>query len=513
MAEDMEIDQDHGSIVVTESPKKKRKHAEGDGQKSSKKKRKHEHEEHPPRSLNEDAAETPTKTKLKEKHGTKKKKDGTLGFGEPTSSHAETAPEAVAPQGEPVSPAKTKRKSKDKSKKSHAAPVEIDITSKSPEPEDQENGLGLEDASVAGSKTLALSQSQQAQSAIQDWATSSPKSPFYSRTVSMLVPLPPIAISLSAGLSSLLAQHVSPLLLTYHPTLKSIVLAFSNSFITSNKPTADDVFKHSEQVETNDEQENSRSSSQAISLAHSRDEHGVSFIWLTTTFLLFSPKPGDELEGYINVQSEGNIGLISYNFFQVSVGKDRIPSDWKWNEGPGDAVNNKKKKSQKTKIRDEDSSPPKPSQTQIDDDGDDADSDVFHTAPEDNTTTKPSSIEKIQESGFFTLPPYTTPLTGTLLRYRVIDTEIIPGISPDTWGLQIQGSLLPPQEEEKLRAAEKERWEAREARRKGLVMGEKDGARGAANVVMTGALEGTPTPDGDRSVRKTGEEARRKKVR
>lgn len=51
---------------------------------------------------------------------------------------------------------------------------------------------------------------------------------------------------------------------------------------------------------------------------------------MTAEFLLFKPEKGAELEGYINLQNEGHLGLVCWNLFNASIERQRLPSDWRW---------------------------------------------------------------------------------------------------------------------------------------------------------------------------------------
>ncbi len=66
-------------------------------------------------------------------------------------------------------------------------------------------------------------------------------SPFHSATISLYLPIPPIALSQITALPSLLTTHLTPLLLSYYPPLRGIVLAISNPILSSRKPSPDNA--------------------------------------------------------------------------------------------------------------------------------------------------------------------------------------------------------------------------------------------------------------------------------
>ena len=38
------------------------------------------------------------------------------------------------------------------------------------------------------------------------------------------------------------------------------------------------------------------------------------------------------MEGYVNLQNEGHLGLVCWNLFNASIERKRLPSDWKWKD-------------------------------------------------------------------------------------------------------------------------------------------------------------------------------------
>ncbi|KAL8789455.1 MAG: hypothetical protein Q9195_006821 [Heterodermia aff. obscurata] len=138
-------------------------------------------------------------------------------------------------------------------------------------------------------------------------------SPFFEQTSSFYLPLSPICQQYP--LQGLCAEHLSPLILTYYPPLDGVVLSYSNAKLSTDAPgrSEDDV--------------------EGPVLAQSIDEYSVSYIWVTADFLVFRPRRGCRIEGWINLQSEGNIGLVCYNFFSVSIERKRLPKEWKWIRG------------------------------------------------------------------------------------------------------------------------------------------------------------------------------------
>lgn len=408
-------------------------------------------------ALSTDTPVTPKESKKKRKHTDEK--------GHKSSKKRKHAPDekSIIEQEYGITPEQTEKKTKKKEKRIREESLPSPETSpaKANARSPAEGSPATKKPSAKTSITPPPSQTQQLSIPSQT-STSSPS--FRTTRASLLLPLPPIAISTTTALSSLLAQHISPLLLTYHPPLKGIILSFSDAVLSSTKPTDTEAANSPPSAHMEPEEDSSPSD---LPLAHCRDEHGVAFIWLTCTFLLFSPHLGHELSGYINIASDGFVGLVTYNYFQVSIGKDRIPNTWHWIDPSTSSLSStdtskKKKKGKTQKLRDEDSSPTP--QTPVD------------TSP--TTENQDATTPDEEVTGFFTTDPINPVPVSGLITYRVTDTELIPsGHAADKWTLRIQGTLLDDAEEQKVSEAEKTKLEERERRR-------RDGKNG-----MTPALQ------------------------
>lgn len=134
----------------------------------------------------------------------------------------------------------------------------------------------------------------------------STESPFHTQTASLYLPLAPI--SQRHPLEGICAEHLSPLILTYYPPLKGVILSYSEPRI-SERPFADD---------------------DDCVLVKCVDEYAAGYVWVTAEFLLFKPQRGGYLEGYVNLQNEGHLGLVCWNLFNASIERQRLPRDWKW---------------------------------------------------------------------------------------------------------------------------------------------------------------------------------------
>ncbi|RPB25205.1 hypothetical protein L211DRAFT_836529 [Terfezia boudieri ATCC MYA-4762] len=123
--------------------------------------------------------------------------------------------------------------------------------------------------------------------------------PFKTVTTRLYLPISPL-YSPYPWLS-LESDHLDPLILTYYPPLRGIILSYRN--IRFNQRGA-----------------------------RIQADSPFAFTWITVDFLLWCPQKGDFLEGWVNLQSESHIGLLVLNTFNVSVPRGKIPRRWSWCE-------------------------------------------------------------------------------------------------------------------------------------------------------------------------------------
>lgn len=157
-------------------------------------------------------------------------------------------------------------------------------------------------------------------------------SPFHQQTSSLYLPLPPIAQNYP--LQGLCAEHLSPLILTYYPPLRGIILSYRNVRLSTTSQSA---------YGAGDEPV----------LAQAIDEYAAPHVWVTADFLLLRPLKGNVIEGWINLQNEGNIGLVCWNFFNASIEKKRLPRGWNWKRKAVDSGVKASRKKLKGSVRGE----------------------------------------------------------------------------------------------------------------------------------------------------------------
>ncbi|KAL4784523.1 hypothetical protein BJX76DRAFT_219113 [Aspergillus varians] len=279
-----------------------------------------------------------------------------------------------------------------------------------------------------------------------------PESPYSLTTATLYLPLSPISISPTHALASLLAEHLSPLILTYYPPLQGIVLAYSNASISSEPPSSSPTASTSPIP-------------QPLTLAATAGEYGVMYVYLTATFLVFRPQCGQTLEGWVNVQSEGFLGAVVLNLFSVGIERKRLPQTWKWiPPGEEDYSGN------------ESAATPASAPTSSDEDDEktsntppfDAEKEHFNPVPlasdENPFAYDSGNQEQGASSNWETeqgeggedeaLEGYFQSVSGHrvhgTVKFRVVDIDVIPGTERDRGFLSIEGTMLSADEEAKV---------------------------------------------------------------
>lgn len=135
--------------------------------------------------------------------------------------------------------------------------------------------------------------------------------------ISQYVSLSPA--SLATPLPALCASIFSPLLLSYFPPAKGIVLAYEDVSLSSSPPST------STSASTPD------ASSEPLLLRHV-DEYAAPFLWATASFLVFRPRIGAKIPGRITHQSKTHITLAHLNTFPISILKEQLPEEWTWEQ-------------------------------------------------------------------------------------------------------------------------------------------------------------------------------------
>ncbi|KAK5074076.1 hypothetical protein LTR51_004660 [Lithohypha guttulata] len=257
---------------------------------------------------------------------------------------------------------------------------------------------------------------------------------FQTLRVSLYVPVP--AIASQNQLSAILAIHLSPLLLSYFPPAGGVILSYHDPVLSAKPepgPSRPLLPPTSGDIETTEELYSTIG-----------EEFGASWLWLTVTLLVFKPEPGDRLQGWTNAMSEGFVGLVSYNYFQTSISRSRIPKSWTW-DGPTRQRHKVRKTPKKGRLNDSDD----PSQD---------------TALDSQETLVACQDDAVDGTAGTFLDENGLQISDNL-GFRVLDLEMIQAQDRGRrYALQLEGTLLGEEEEQQTRDEEKLKWESRKAK-------------------------------------------------
>ena len=289
-----------------------------------------------------------------------------------------------------------------------------------------------------------------------DFLESTDPSCFYSTRLSLHVSIP--AVSLSTAQTSILSMHLAPLLLTYYPPAKGIVVAFSDP-VLSARPD----FGVCLPVKAPLDGTISKTVPKEI-MSRTADEFGACWVWLTVTFLVFRPVEGNKMHGWTNVKSQGFVGLLSYNFFQTAIGKDRIPEKWTWHGLAGEP---EKRKRRKGRLRD---------------------GDAGYWNSQSSTIVKEEALRDTSypgthlSEGAGNFVDETGAQVPDTFEFRVVDTDMVP--EKDKWALHIDGTLLDEEAERKVLEEKRTKFERLQRRAKSATPG--------TDVELSGGLGASP---------------------
>jgi DNA-directed RNA polymerase I subunit RPA43 len=144
-----------------------------------------------------------------------------------------------------------------------------------------------------------------------------PQFPFFSQTVSLYEPIYPSGWA--QPVTNCQYQHLQHLQNKYVPSLRGVLLDYKNVTL-GPEPGRDGAAADDETATT----------------LVSRNEYAVGFGWITADVELFVPGRGAWMEGSVNLQTEGHLGVVCFGKFNASIEARRLPPSWKWvsNESP-----------------------------------------------------------------------------------------------------------------------------------------------------------------------------------
>ncbi|KAI9728796.1 MAG: hypothetical protein M1834_007182 [Cirrosporium novae-zelandiae] len=346
---------------------------------------------------------------------------------------------ASSPMESTTSPKKRKDKlsKKDKKKKRHEKKHDENASLESHPKKDKKKRKREENTNLESASKKHKKRSQKHAETVESNTTASESDNTHcivKQTYSLYLPLSPI--TQLYPVEGLCAEHLSPHLLSYYPPFHAVILAYDNVRLS--------------------EDPNSKPDGKTV-LAKSIDEYVVSFIWLTADFYLFKPERGAKMEGWINLQSEGHLGLVCYNLFNATIERKRLPKEWAWVPAPPPTHTKKTLKG-----------------------SDDMEIDEENQEQEEQEDQE----DEIEEEGHF------EDVDGDRIEGKVTftikDVEAVPSSVSDRGLLMMEGTLLSEEDEATLL---KQEYSRTERMKKGVQRETQAVARlNSETAVMTGAL-------------------------
>jgi DNA-directed RNA polymerase I subunit RPA43 len=244
--------------------------------------------------------------------------------------------------------------------------------------------------------------------------------PFFTQAISLYVPFFPVGFD--KPLTNVAAQHLDPLLNHYSPLLRGVLLSYSNLNLSDRPAKASVTHPPTDQTPA---------------LLHSIDEYAVGFGWLTFDAQLFVPSRGKWMEGVVQLQSEGHIGVVCWNKFNASIEAKRLPQGWTWVDLAKGG--------------------PKPIASPIPDENEEEE----HQEEEDILDGEELQVvEQIHTTGYWVNE--NGKKLGGKLRFRIKNFDV--GLAGDYGYLSIEGTCLDDDAERALAAQERSMEQARRAK-------------------------------------------------
>ncbi|OTB00966.1 hypothetical protein M426DRAFT_323855 [Hypoxylon sp. CI-4A] len=393
----------------SKSHKKHKRHRETDGTEGSERKPKKskksgnpEPELETPVQIEAKQAEIPSPVVVANGKDTKTEKEKKKKKRKPEAHDAETVEEESAPQAstvdEPISK-KDKKKSKDRKKhdKEIAPPP---VTSNGHEQEEEgpdpdPDSMDIDSAPIDSSQ-------------VQEFGEKPARKhyPFFTQTVSQYLPLYPSG--LIQPIEGFANQHLRLLLNRYVPSFRGVLLDYRN-------PRVGEAPGKGALTE--------KSATEDVVLLESINEYAVTFGWMTVEVDLFRPTRGAWMEGTVNLQGEGHIGVVCWDMFNASIEAGRMPRGWRWIDLLSKGKENGKNKNKNKEKTAEEASLPTPEPLED---------------PEDDTT-------QIHTTGYWVDENGARIRGGAKLYFRIKHYEV--GVSGDYGYLSIEGTMLSEDDE------------------------------------------------------------------
>jgi DNA-directed RNA polymerase I subunit RPA43 len=395
------------------------------GTKRKKKSKKHDSNRQDAEASDAEVKEEPAKKSKK-----KSKKDSDA------QPEATDSTQQNAPTDSPKKEKKDKSKKKDKKRAESPASVADGETKR----KGKKKTRDAEEATVdEGDDAMDVDSPPRTKVASQSASTASdPSFPFYTQTTSLYVPFFPVGFD--KPISNVAAQHLDPLVNHYSPLLGGVLLAYRNVNL-SERPVRPDP--------------KNLPDDHTPALLESVDEYAVGFGWLTADMDLFKPRRGAWMEGTVNLQSEGHVGVVCWDKFNASIEAKRLPAGWKWVDTTRNGAVNTGSTGKNTKITfgDDNDDEPEDSEEAEEDEPENADTDVLDDAP--------LQLAELHTTGYW-VDASGERVTSAPLRFRIKNFDV--GIAGDFGYISIEGTTLSDEEEHALSRQEREIEQRRRAK-------------------------------------------------
>lgn len=209
---------------------------------------------------------------------------------------------------------KKEKKSKERKKKHKRVDVNGDAPQSSPVPNSQVQAADeQEEASEPEAMDIDATPADTTHLREFGQKPDNKKYPFFTQTVSQYLPLFPSG--LIEPIEGFADQHLRPLLNRYVPNFRGVLLAYRSPRV-GEAPGKGSLTEESAMED--------------VVLLESINEYAVNFGWLTVEVDLFRPTRGAWMEGSVNLQGEGHIGVVCWDMFNASIEAARLPRGWRW---------------------------------------------------------------------------------------------------------------------------------------------------------------------------------------
>ncbi|KAJ9157146.1 DNA-directed RNA polymerase I subunit RPA43 [Coniochaeta hoffmannii] len=393
----------------------------GDGKKRSKKHRKSkdftngEHIKPEPDADEAPSEEAPKKSKKKHrKHAD-------------AEAEAEDEAAPAAPQDGEQTP---KKRKKDKSKKEERV-EEDEEPAEEAQPKrkskSKKKRKERDTEAAADEDAMDIDEGEPATTTQTSHPSSSAGFPFFTQTISLYVPFFPVGFD--KPITNVASQHLDPLLNHYSPLLRGVLLGYRNVNL-SERP-----------VRPNPK---NLPDDHTPALLESLNEYAVGFGFLTADVDLFIPSRGALMEGTVNLQSEGHIGVVCWNKFNASIEAKRLPAGWRWvdlNEhgGSNGTDGGSRAKGKHTYLT---ADPDMPS---ADEDGENEGTDILDDSP--------LELAELHTTGYW-VDEAGERVSAKPLRFRIKNFDV--GVAGDYGYISIEGTTLSDDEEREMGRQERE---------------------------------------------------------